>query len=524
MATVDEFRDQFENELSTLFRDLLPNIDSSVGTVLHELIIRPSAVAHAERAVFLQEFRDNASLLRALQQTNPDSDLLDSLLSNYNVTRSEGARAIGVLNIFTKSTQRIFIPATAIFTCGGLQLQPSKTFVGVSGDILETDTTQISYVPTRQFDATTFVFSIEAITVENIDTVLSAGQICSMTPQNTFVTKVEVGSTFTGGALPETTLALLERASTGINARILAGRDHIEAFLEGNTEITILDVAAFGMGDRLQLRDAANNGRVSSGGAVDIYVKTAPVPSVSTALLVGTRQEDGRFSVEIPAEEFPGAFGVLQVKSGDNIINTEIETVLGFIPDDTQKAIIEENIHARYSGFQTMSILFAADNIEPAVTESSFNVDIVFMPGLASVQDLVENISVRNFSFDAVVKGAVPMMIQTAIEYRFLQGLTPPNAADVQQQISDIINSKSIGTEALLVSEIIAAAKTAFPTAEVQMPINLLARTFVPEGGLAYASSTLFIKQEEASGIGPENSFFSCLPDDIEIVFTEIPA
>jgi len=524
MATLEEFRTQFEGEFKELIEGLIPNADASVGTVLNELVIKTAADAQAERALFLENFRNNLSLAQVLAQDEPDEALLDNLLSNFNITRREGARATGTVNIFTQSEQRIYIPPTSLIICGDIILQPVKSFVGITGEIDTVDTDSVSYVQTRAVDENTRVFPITAVTVDNLETVLTPGQVCVLDPASNFVSGVEIASTFTGGAPRETNVQLLERASLGVNARILAGKDHIRALLTSSEEIDVLDVAVFGLGDTLQLRDADNNGRLSSGGAVDVYVKTAQVPSLTSAALTGERQADGRFRVEIPREDFPGAYGVEQIFSEENLINTEIETELGFVPDPSQLTLMSETIHARYSQFQTMAVLFNADNVDSATTEAVFQVDVLFMPGLDVVQDILGAQNTKNFSFDALSKAAIAVVVTALIEIKHIQGIAPPTTEAVRQEICDTVNGLTIGTEALLVSEIIAAAKRIFPEGEVQVPINLLAHTFLPDGRKSFSSSTASIKVAEDTGISSDNSLFACFPSDIEVTITEVPA
>jgi hypothetical protein len=519
---VAQERALIEAELTNIITALVPNTDFSEGTVLKELIINPAAIAHSARAQEIGNLRTSMSLVQVLEQADPDPTLVNNLLANFNIFRREGSRATGTLNIFTRDNRNIFIPQTAVFTCAGITLEPTKGFVGVAGEITTSDTDSIGYIQMRQFDDETLVFSITAITVENIETVLSPGLACTISPTNSLVNRVETGSTFTGGTLPETTVQLISRASASISSRVLSGKLHIESFLISLEDVNVLDVGVFGMGDTLQLRDASNNGRLSNGGAVDVYVKTAPVPSSSRSVFTGTRNDDGDFEIEIPRSEFPGAYGIERILFEGNIINTGFTLRLGFTLDESAP-LITETIHARYSRYQTLFVVFDTDVVPPSTTEGEFEVDVVFMPGVSTVQDEVDAVNVDPPSFDMLIKAVIPVYISVRAEVTFQQGLSAPTADELRQAICDSINGKLIGTERLLTSDIVFALKQAFPLCDVQMPISLLGKIFMPDGTLAYTSGNNFIKPPAESGISFENCAFVCMPADVDLTLTEIP-
>lgn len=261
--TITERQDRITVELQQLLSEAYPALDFSVGTVLYDLLIRPAAVTFANQDASLETLRDNYSLSLVLNSDDPDPDLVDNLLSNYNVSRREGTSATGIVNIYTTSTQNVYVSATAEIVCDGVTLNPVKAYVGVASGIVQQDTPDIAYVQTRDVGGGIKVFSITADTVTASETVLSAGLSCTTDIGDPTITRVETGSTFTGGSIAETTNELLERARTGVNARVVTGRDNIKGLLQNQDTVNVLDAQVFGMGDTLQLRDAANNGGIS---------------------------------------------------------------------------------------------------------------------------------------------------------------------------------------------------------------------------------------------------------------------
>jgi hypothetical protein len=506
--------------LQQFLTEQYPSLDWSVGTVLYDLLVKPASVAFAEQSDVATVIRENLSLSLVLAQDNPNADLVDALLSNYNVVRKTGNTATGTILIYTDATQNVFIPVGALFTCNEIQLQPVKSYVGVYGAITEENTDEISYVQLRDVGDGTRVFAITAETVEVMTSALSSGLACTASLGNTRITKIETGSSFTGGSIEETTDELLERAQSGVNATVVTGRDNIRELLRRQDTVNVLDAAVFGMGDTLQYRDSMNNAGISTGGRLDVYVKTAPIPVVAEATLPGTKL-DGVWSIEIPADSYPGAAGVSKIRYGNLLIDTGITHVLSYNPQGPWP-LIESALHARYSKYQTLTVQFENDNIDSLLTELDFVVSVIYMPGIGVLQDYMNGAGIRSHAFDHVIKGAIPILIEADVDIEYVRGTPTPTVGAIQQEIADVINRKLISTEALYTSDIVYACRYVFSEGVVRMPINLRGRLFMPDGSFVYTSSQNHIKSPTAAGISFENTVFGCFPADVNVVLNEV--
>ena len=520
--TLQERQDSISLELQNLLAENFPEGDFSVGTVLYDLLVVPASLTYANQEVTLDAVRDNLSLSQVLSSANPDPTLVDNLLSNYGVERDLGAAAIGLINIFTTSTQNVYVPRTSEFDCNGIKMRPTKTFVGVSGTITEKDTTDISYIQMRDFDDTSSVFSISAATLTSIDTVLSVGQPCTSTLNSPSITKTETGSTFTGGRVEETSLALLQRARTGVNARVVTGRDNIRSLLTSQTAVNVIDAAVFGMGDALQLRDAGNNTGISSGGRVDVYLKTSPVPVEVKQFLTGTRTTGNIFEIDIPDSTFPGAYGVSRIRYNDRPLDVSLTHVLGY---DTQGPwpLIESAAQARYSQYQTLTLQFETTEVPAADASASFEATVIYMGGVKDMQTFLNAPAIRSHSFDHVVKAVIPVIVALDVDIEYPGGVEAPTAGEIKQTVSDIINLKAIGTEALFTSEIVYACRLAFSEGTVRMPINLRAQIYMPDGTVTHTSSQNHIKAPTVTGISHRNTAFFCFPGSVNVALSEVP-
>ena len=507
-------------ELQSLIKANVPNADVAVGSALYEFNVKAGAAVIGYQADAIDQLRANMSLVQELESSDPDAAAVDRLLSNYNIVRRTGTAALGTINIYTRSSASLSISSQITFTCSNVAMLATRTYVGYWGTRPAEDTPTLAYVPMRQLATDLYVFTIEAQTVQVITTTLSAGQACTLTPGVSRVLRAEIASTFVSASLPETTSQLLERAQTGVNARVLTGRDNIMSFLQNNSDVNVLDVAVFGMGDELLLRDKAYG--PANGGMVDVWVRTAPVPNVVKVPLTGTKVA-GVWTIAIPADVYAGAYGVLAVWYGGNRLDASLTPVLGFT-SPVGAPRMTEAAHARYSPYQTLSVTFELFDLLTTVATAEFEVEIFYATGLADLQTLVTAELNRSYGFDMLVKGAIPVVVEVDLEVRYAQGLDVPPLASFQGVISDVINTKPISAEALQASEIVYAVKDLFPLGEVQMPVNMFARIWLPDGATAYTWSQHYIKVSPVAGLGDANSMFVCFPGSVRVKLTEVSA
>lgn len=517
-------------ELRAIIAEHNPEQDTSPGTVFYDLALYPLALSLANSEEALDTYRNNYSLRQVLQSDDPDSASVDNLLSNFNVVRRSGTRAAGRITVFVSRPISTSVPSGTRFRAASdIQLETEKAFVGYFGTSPGNDTATLSYVQMRQIRDDLYAFTIEAVTSDILESALSPGQTLSSTLTNANITRYETASTFTGGSAPETTNELLLRASTGVNARVVTGRGNICALLRENTNnigtgVPVLSCQAVGMGDALMLRDVADDNGVfrGGGGCVDVYARTAQIPSIVTASISGTR-EDGAWTLDIDRESFPGAYGVLRMRFADQLlVPSSFTTSIGFEQED-DAPLMSSAAHARYSAYQTMSVTFELPDDPIAEDAAEFEVDVMYMPGLLSLQSYMQSKDIRNYAFDTLVKAPVPIVVGFDVELRYLTGLVPPSVADVQQAVADAVNVRAIGLEALHLSEVVFACRRLFPESRVQMPVHGHGRIWLPDGTTQDTSSQSKIQPPAGIvGVSADNVAYFCFPSNVNVRLVEV--
>jgi hypothetical protein len=518
MATLKEN----EEELKRTLEEYFPTYDWSIGGVFHEQIIKPWAVNLSNRDTEIDTLKNNMSLFQVLNSDSPDEELVDLLLSNFNVTRKEGTRSTGFISVYFSGASSVAIPAGTIITCAGIQFSPTTTFIGALGLITEQDTTQVSYIKALEVNNTTRVMQIEVISKQPTDIVLSPGQVCTHNLSSTYIKKMETSSTFSGGSLPETTEDLIDRAKLGITAESATGKDNIRSLLT-NSPYNVLDVQVFGFGDEVQIRDRHPVTGISSGGRSDAYVSTNPVIQKILIPLTATRVEGTQWTVTVPSSLYAGAYAVKSIRSGTNIIDTPIQHVLGYSSTNTRPYIKNEQ-EARYSRYQILSVYFFDENTEATVdTTKDYILEILYMPNIDELQTYIEDNEIQTAIGDILIKAFIPIEISIGVSVDYFSGVVPPDITSIKSEIAAAVNTQKAGKSSFPASDVVYAIKKLFPSANVKMPIRMHGTIYLPDGTIGHTSDNNNIEVPvEFEGVTAGNvKFFSSL-DLIDVSLKEV--
>ena len=110
-----------------------PDIDVSVGSVFHDLLLAPAIAFRALELTDIDNVRNSQSLLQVSSDPNlASNEIVDNIMSNFNVVRIEGSPTTGVVMVKLDRDVTTIIPQTAVFTFGSFQYSPTATFTAVS--------------------------------------------------------------------------------------------------------------------------------------------------------------------------------------------------------------------------------------------------------------------------------------------------------------------------------------------------------------------------------------------------------
>ena len=154
----------------------------------------------------------------------------------------------------------------------------------------------------------------------------------------------------------------------------------------------------------------------------------SPVPTVTSTELEVTKRSDGKWAAQLSSTLFPGAYGVDQVRWQSLNLDTATTLELGY-SREAGDPVMSEAAHARYSSFQTMTVVVDSTDLQGSVGDAlTLDLNVLHMPGIGAIQDLVDDPSVKNYAFDTMVKGAIPVLVGVHVTMEYVQGITPPEA------------------------------------------------------------------------------------------------
>jgi hypothetical protein len=520
-ATLQPYLDYYQASFSSLY----PQSDWTIGTVLYETVIRPNAILAASQELSLEDVRSNFSLMAMAAQAEPDTDLLNSLASNYRISTLLGRPGAGELAIYTRQTGNVYIRSGALFSAGGLTMTVTKTYVGVLDDSIYADTADIEYLEMVQVGAE-YVFIVPVVTTTNTAASVGEGQLVQMTNPPTQVYRVEVASAISGGSTDEQTSDLLARAQLGITARVPSGASHINSLLAQDSDFTIITpVKAFGINDPECLRDRNNAFGVSMGGRVDAYVRTAQLPSTTSVTKTATRLAGDLWTASLSASEALGCYYIASIThsaSGTAITDqVDMTVTYGYEVAPAGGPEVFSALTARYSIYQNLVVQFTMAGITGATADFLFALRT--MPQLTALQSYMNLADVRNEAQDVLIKAPVPCFI--SVDMTILRPAGDAVTADeLAVLVADTVNALPTGAGQVTVEAMLQAIKAAYFELSADFPIRLEGSTYMPNGSVSTdwsCTGKLSAAVDLEQGVTARNTAFFCNSEDVSITLQD---
>lgn len=521
--------DEFANNKAVVIATLAekdPTLDLSDGSAVVGLVVENEAqlaAAHAARYNTLNLSFSLAAI--AANITTVDDAHVDSLISNYFLTRRQAAAANGPVRIVTSLNTGYMVPigfrvSAAVGTFGTtalIRVYPTGSSI--------TETATSKKLVLRADGKYEFTINVTA-DAAGAAGLLSAGTAVTIVAPMDGMETATVATDFTGGQNKETSAELLARAQAGITATTLAGPEHIQAALA--VQLPGIQTTVLGIGSPLMTRNRGNVFGISIPGTEDIYVKTSAFPQRKTLTVTASAFSAVRdMAFTIANENAAGIYRILAVRpsgtagiTGDApaSVTPMIRTDLIFTP---KTRVPSDYI---YGSIADLRVVFT-DTVTPATTviasgdSLSYDVDVLYMPEVTVAGDYCYGTN-RPAGTDYLVKAGVPCMVDVAITLRPRKGTTAPTIQDTQAAIAGAINALPFGTPRLSLYVVIAALQTLSFQGDV-VDILLSGSVLAPTGQdlLLLPSQGIEIPVDLDNAVSPANAFFTCPTGNVEVTF-----
>lgn len=446
---------QLHAEFSQLVQERHPEIELTSG-VFHDLVAYfAGGVAGAWVQTEVDRLVRSGSLLEI--STDPalaDDELVDRVLSNYRVSRKQGAAARGEISIVVSADTTVVIPSGLTFTASGATFTVDSAFTAKPSATTETLTETERILQPLGNGSYSFSVDATAAAVGAAGNIRRGTQLTPDAPPQNYVTAA-AATDFLGGADTELNAALLRRLQEGVAAKVLQGRVNITALLREQVLFEDLHSCSIvGFGNAEMTRDQHSILPISCGGRVDIYARSAALPQTITltkeATLVDVTAAGGIWQFSMLADDAPGFYEVTQIAKLTDAVDVSgfpvLSDVRGLDLPAGEFAPDLIGVEGVYSKYQTAVIRFVDNETSTAdltvgSSKATYRVAVAAMPLIAELQDFCNNADVRSLSNDIAVKAAVPCFLTLNFDIHTATGATAPDSAAILADLETEINN-----------------------------------------------------------------------------------
>lgn len=527
--------------LSQLMAERHPEVELTRG-VFHDLVLYFDGLLNAAIQENITRVQQSNSLLKITQDpTLADTEIVDQVLSNFNVQRDNGSPAVGSVTIIFNSDVRTEIPDTVRFAAEDAEtlFVPTGSFL-----ILPTTTTdaltaanQRKMIPVGDG---TFAATVNVVALSIGD----AGNIkrgVNLIPDNLLnnVAAAFAAADFIDGRNPATNQEYLSRLATGLAAKTIGSRaSYIAAVMAQPVFKNTKHLSVLGCGDAEQQRDQHSLFPISGGGKVDIYAQTNAYaqetehlleatyigpyvpPTNSTGdcaeqALVGGTPTGTVWQFSITRNTAPGFYEVTRIV--DPALAGIAQATYSVLQDTRAADFLELDFvpdvlylhESAYTRYQSAIIRFVNTDIQPGVslvpnqTKKWYAVTTTGMPLIAELQDYFTGRETRPRATDVLVKAAIPCFTKISFEIRKSPAAPTPDIAAIQKSVSDAI--ADVGFAGQLHASVISnAAHKHLTNQQALGSIDMFGRIRRPDGSITYVRDNIILK----------------LPNDVERLVT----
>jgi hypothetical protein len=544
-----------EEQIVAFVQAAYPTLDLSPGTALRDLVVR--IYAHLETRI--QEQIDLALVSSSLSEISKDPSAVDPVqlervLSNYNVTRSEGSTASGLLRIFMSSSATASIPPSVVFTLGGVRYSPDGSYVLVAESLYTGLANQRILEPSGSLFSA--VIPVTALSSGSTGNIRASTQATSVAPTIAGQVNVKADSDFTGGADADDNTVLLAKAKDGVVGKALSGREHIRAKLK--TQFPgIKDVGVVGFLDPEMSRDLVDG--VHTGNRVDLHVKSASYPSRLSerlpAVLVSydTVTRLGTVEISMSSDRAAGLYLIEAVRSNPQVQltsfaivsdartmeNNTMHEVGGDPPPFTAYQRVTFRFLVPYAnikesgtaaGTTAMSTWTSDTSAPPAGVLGvagllQFYVDYLKMPNIREIQAYVDSAAERSLTADMLVRAPVPALCSLQLRLIKPSGAQDPDLAALKAALVSKFNSAPMGGP-VFGSALVHVAYQNIPDGySVDLPIHMYGVVINPDlsKSVVYSSDALKAPDNPAKGVTANTCAFFLETSMVDISVLDCP-
>jgi hypothetical protein len=522
--------------LAQLMQERHPDVELTRG-VFHDLVLYFNGVLNTAVRENIDRVLQSRSLWQITQ--NPalsEPELVDHVLSNFNVVRNPGTKATGTATFVFMLDRRTTIGATGVYnTAANATFSPAGDFIVLPTGSVPTQTNE--RVMTAVGDGTyTATIPFVANTIGGASNIKRGTKFfADSIPGN--VAEAFATSDFVSGKDAATNEEYLKTLELGITSATLGSRKSYEKFIRAYPAFrNLLHCSVIGCGDPEQQRDQHSIFPISGGGKIDIYLQTTPyaqeVDHTLEATYVGEGTSGTIWQVAIDRDKHPGFYEVSRVAkpldkaSNGYAVVADVRSIdlsqAAYVPD---VVYVTEGVYSRY---QTAIIRFEdTDTLSTGLTVNSskayYTVTTRGMSLIGDINDTLTSRDNRPRAADLLIKAAVPCFTKIAFEIRTENNDVVADSTITAMKSAIVSAIANVGFSGQLHSSVIATAAHKFLTGRQAIGgIDMFGRIRRPDGSTAYIrdNTLLTIPNDPTRLVTGRTTAFIVGEADISISYT----
>lgn len=524
--------EQMFQTLTQLMQERHPEVELTRG-VFHDLVLYFNSVLNATVRANIDRVLQSKSLLKITQ--NPalsEPELVDEVLSNFNIQRGSGTFASGEATIIFLQPTTTIVPAGLRLSADGVLFFPTTEFTAVPPG------SPVSSAADRQMVAVgdgTYAVNINiAAVVAGVGGNIKRGT--KLVPDFSLNNAVEIYATndFVNGASPPTNEEYIAKLPDALAAKTIGGRASYVATIRKQPGFEkIKHVSVVGFGETEQKRDQHSLFPISGGGRVDIYLQTygryQTKDNILSAVYIGESETElgTIWQVQLDKNVAPGFYEITRVAGLTDTGATGYQILLqtrgynfdneDFVPDIIGR---EEGAYSRY---QTAVVRFLDPNttaagLTPLQSKANYAVTTTLMPLVDQVQDFISSRDVRARAADVLVRAAVPCFTKISFTIRKDAASVTPDIAAIKTAIVEAVSN--VGFSGQLHASLISGVVHKFLTGKQAVgAIDLFGRILRPDGEETFVrdNTILQIPHDPLRLVTGKTTAFLTTEDDISI-------
>jgi len=502
--------------VSALVSSRFPSLDVTPGSSFFEGWIRPGAVVMAAVRKTAERFRASMTLDGVASSSFADLDpgAVSSLLSNYLVSADYGETASGTVTVQMATSRLVVLPGGTVFST-----EDGRSFT-------LPDQTEIDPLAMERGDDGTWFFRINLVAeVPGESGNLPTGEQLRPAFQIPGFIRAYSSSAFSGGRSGTSPSDIKSAVLSSMAARNLVSPNSLLSVLSSG-DIGVDRVSVVGPYHSLMTRNRHGVGEFPVGGFEDVYVRTSRTLSLVPYSGTAIKQNDGSYSIEIPASAFPGHYYAASVRPLGALEGGSLEVrsfSRGFDPgwpgaSSSWPLRTPNGSSTAFSMWQTSTVVFLKPEGAIYGDEIDVVVNLAGIPGVDSVQSVLSDPSLAQAGIDRMAKAFVPCVVSVGSVGTSLESGADRSSVSIEMSAA-FSREVSVAHEhgGVRADRLVAAFMAVPGVRGIDVPLTISGTVFPASGDSRAVSSKSMIRTpgETALGYGPENVQFFPDPNGV---------